>query len=147
MSDLKLEDDPDRVILEGAIVMVTAADFVLDNASRRRADADPAVQRRALVHDQHDGLTVNYHRDYPGGVTIRGGAHGGIALDGTITVSGDILVRHQPPLQASKQAVHHPGSAPGVAPYAVTLNLVALVRQLEEQVANLTERVAKLEGH
>ena len=44
---------------------------------RGRARRHPAklplkTRRRALVHDTTDGLTVNFNRDYPGGVTIRG---------------------------------------------------------------------------
>lgn len=46
-------------------------------------------QRRALMHDSGDGLTVNVDRDYPGGVTIRG----------TVRMPETLLVRNQDLLQ------------------------------------------------
>lgn len=55
--------------LSGTHLMVTHHDLKLDNASRRSSSGG---NRRALVHNFSDGLTINYGRDYPGGVTIRG---------------------------------------------------------------------------
>lgn len=69
-SDIKLNDGPDRtwVTIEASVIDTTASDLILDAESRRGAEG--GGQRRALVHDQGDGLTVNYDGDYPGGVTI-----------------------------------------------------------------------------
>jgi len=46
-------------------------------------------QRRALMHDTGDGLTVNVGGDYPGGVTIRG----------TVKLPETLLVKNQDLLQ------------------------------------------------
>lgn len=70
MSDVKLQGD--WVIIEGSTLKAETWDFNLDSASRRKADSDPNIPRRALVHDRNDGLTINYNKDYPGGVSIRG---------------------------------------------------------------------------
>jgi hypothetical protein len=67
-TDVKLDQvDGSFLVLEGRVVQATATDFMLDSPERRRA-ANPF--RRALVHDQGDGLTVNFANDYKGGVTL-----------------------------------------------------------------------------
>src|SRR5436190_799018 len=69
MTDILLDDrDGTYVTIDARVLKVKAADFQLDNPQRHRADRPGS--RRALVHDQGDGLTVNFNRDYPGGVTI-----------------------------------------------------------------------------
>ena len=88
--------------LVGNQVRVEACDLVVDAAERRKAASG---QRRALVHDFNDGLTVNWADDYPGGVTING-AHtitgvrsihkqdgwvAPIAIDGGVAVANGIL--------------------------------------------------------
>jgi hypothetical protein len=67
-SDVILGDR--EVIVRGDTLKTSARDLVLDNPNRR-VDKNPDKQRRALVHSQVDGLTINYDQDYPGGVTIR----------------------------------------------------------------------------
>jgi hypothetical protein len=47
------------------------------------------TQRRALMHDTADGLTINVNGDYPGGVTIRG----------TVKLPEALLVKNQDLLQ------------------------------------------------
>jgi hypothetical protein len=76
-TDIKLDEgDGNWMRLECAVVMITASDFMLDSPGRKHS----AGHRRALVHDQQDGLTINFNGDYPGGVTV----------DGNLTVSGDL---------------------------------------------------------
>jgi hypothetical protein len=58
------------VKLVNAQVKVEAWDLCLDGGKDRRKNDTP--QRRALVHDFDDGLTLNWDGDYPGGVTING---------------------------------------------------------------------------
>jgi hypothetical protein len=72
--------------LVGTHLYVRHHDLHLDHAARRSANGG---YRRALVHDQQDGLTLNWARDYPGGVTINGEVklpHGAAvgALSGTV---------------------------------------------------------------
>lgn len=55
--------------LSGTHLRVHHHDLHLDNASRRSSSSG---DRRAMVHDFNDGLTINWNSDYPGGVTIRG---------------------------------------------------------------------------
>jgi hypothetical protein len=55
--------------LVGTHLYVRHHDLHLDHAARRSANGG---YRRALVHDLQDGLTLNWARDYPGGVTING---------------------------------------------------------------------------
>jgi hypothetical protein len=69
-TDIKLDEvDGNWLVLEGAVVKTTAADLMIDSPGRR---SSPGGFRRALVHDQRDGLTINFNADYPGGVTIGG---------------------------------------------------------------------------
>ena len=47
----------------------TGADLKIDHRPRRK---NQSAERRAFVHDFKDGLTINWAKDYPGGVTING---------------------------------------------------------------------------
>jgi hypothetical protein len=67
-------------------VKATSSDFLLDSPHRRK-DATPA-ERRALVHDFGDALTLNYAGDYPGGVRITGP----VTLTEPVTVKGHLVV-------------------------------------------------------
>lgn len=55
--------------LTGTVLTLKHWDLVLDNDSRRKSTGGT---RRALVHDFNDGLTINWAKDYPGGITMRG---------------------------------------------------------------------------
>ena len=70
-------DYPGGVSIAGEIVTVACkrmdvrgSDLILDSPARRKPNG--AKFRRALVHDESDGLTINFNRDYPGGVTVGG---------------------------------------------------------------------------
>ncbi|MFE7889687.1 hypothetical protein [Streptomyces sp. NPDC057412] len=65
---MKLEDD-NWVTIEGAVLYSRTSDLILDSPNRRRAGIGGKL-RRALVHNQDDGLTINFNGDYPGGVTV-----------------------------------------------------------------------------
>jgi hypothetical protein len=58
-----------QLIVNGDELHVRAHDLYVDNPDRR---SQPTGNRRAVVHDQADGVTINYNHDYPGGVTIFG---------------------------------------------------------------------------
>jgi hypothetical protein len=66
-ADIKL--DGVTAIVEGDYLLVKCSDLKLDSPSRR---SQTTGHRRALVHGFNDELVVNYAKDYPGGVTIRG---------------------------------------------------------------------------
>lgn len=81
MADIIITDG-NEVIVEAFSLKQEGADFKLDLQSRRRNNTP---LRRALVHDFQDGLTINWANDYPGGITLNGGADG-IDLNGTVSV-------------------------------------------------------------
>jgi len=69
MTDIILDDaDGTYITVDSQVVRCTGSDLLLENPARRRLNTHAI--RRALVHDQNDGLTINYNNDYPGGVTI-----------------------------------------------------------------------------
>ena len=69
-TDVRLDQvDGTFLELQARVVKAIASDFMLDQPSRRKGGGP---HRRALVHDQNDGLTINFNGDYPGGVTIAG---------------------------------------------------------------------------
>lgn len=63
------EDYPKGVTVQGFRTTVRSADLALDYPARRQ---NQTPFRRAFVHDFNDGLTLNWARDYPGGVTVNG---------------------------------------------------------------------------
>jgi hypothetical protein len=71
MSDIVLDDAPEQISVQCNTLKVGGFDFLLDSSARRRPDGSSPV-RRALVHDQNDGITLNFANDYPGGVTVGG---------------------------------------------------------------------------
>jgi hypothetical protein len=82
-TDVKLDQgDGSFVVVEGRVLKVIGSDLILDSPGRRKETQTP--NRRALVHDSGDGLTVNFNGDYPGGVTI----HGNAAVTGDLSLSG-----------------------------------------------------------
>lgn len=66
MTDVILNDND--VALLGSEIDVKGHDLLLRDP--QRAHKGRHQLRRALVHDFQDGLTINWQRDYPGGVTI-----------------------------------------------------------------------------
>jgi hypothetical protein len=90
MTDLRLDEgDGSYVVIDSRVVKATASDFILDAPGRHTGRHG---LRRALVHDQRDGLTINYNRDYPGGVTINDvvtlDSHQGMHLTNVATIDG-----------------------------------------------------------
>jgi len=77
-SDIKLVNN--QLELEGDILIFKGVDIKFDNKDRR-GTKNKSNPRRAMVHDHQDGLTINYRRDYPGGVTINDVKIEGSALE------------------------------------------------------------------
>jgi hypothetical protein len=76
MVDIKLEND--NVIVEGTILKAKVEDLEIDAplaSGRRIYPYLVGGRRRALVHGYGDILTMNWERDYPGGVKIEGDVH------------------------------------------------------------------------
>jgi len=80
MSDIVF-DTSEQVTVPCNNLFVQGHDLLLDSAPRRRVNGPP--HRRALVHDQSDGLTVNFGSAYRGAVTV----------NGMVTLAGDVEIR------------------------------------------------------
>src|ERR1700722_14198739 len=90
MTDVPLDDiDGSYLTLDARVVKVVATDLMIDAPERHTGDYQ---FRRALVHDQSDGLTLNFAGDYPGGVTIAGALHasGPVSFTGALHASGRV---------------------------------------------------------
>ncbi|GAA1979892.1 hypothetical protein [Microbacterium pumilum] len=122
MTDIKL-DNTETVIAVAPVFKVEGHDIILDAAERRRSDG--ASFRRALVHDQNDGLTVNFNNDYPGGVTINGVT--------SLTVAGDIEFRISHQDEVLLEGGHPPDEVVNFAEVIKTLRNE--IRQLQSQLA------------
>jgi hypothetical protein len=80
-TDVRLDEgNGNTLVLDAPVVKAISTDFLLDSPARRSNLQNP--NRRALVHDFQDGLTINFGGDYPGGVT----------LTGKVVVTGDLIV-------------------------------------------------------
>lgn len=78
-----------RAAAKSKAPLTSVATSVAVTAATSAALINRLGQRRALMHDSGDGLTVNVDRDYPGGVTIRG----------TVRLPETLLVKNQDLLQ------------------------------------------------
>lgn len=125
MSDIVFDDASEQVTVLCNNLNVQGHDLLLDSAQRRKANG-PRF-RRALVHDQNDGLTLNFGRDYPGGVTI----------NGLLDLTGDIKIRitHQDSILITGQ---HPPTE--------TVMLADIIKSLRGEIEQLRTRIVTLEG-
>ena len=84
MSDIVF-DTSEQVTVLCDNLKVQGHDLLLDSPARRK---HAGGFRRAVVHDQSDGLTLNFNKDYPGGVTINGDIRITISHAGELQVIG-----------------------------------------------------------
>lgn len=149
-SDIVFNDGGEVVTVLCDNLTVQGHDLVLDS-SKRRSD-DGHGHRRAIVHDQNDGLTINFGGDYPGGVTIVGvsqiiprGVGGDLVVRGGISYevltwgSGDF----EPGVIEHGRVVKHPT---GSLFQKVTVSLSEVIHSLQTKVSSLEARVAALEA-
>lgn len=123
-TDVRLDQiDGSFLELDARVVKAISSDFMLDHPSRRNGGGP---HRRALVHDQNDGLTINFSGDYPGGVTLVGVR--------TLEVHGDITFG-MPGVKATE-----PGTV------MVPVSLTGEINKLEAQISELNAKVAALEA-
>jgi hypothetical protein len=67
-TDIILDDEgKERITLAAVSLKTTAADLIVDSPLRHTGN--PGL-RRAMVHSTGDGLTLNFNRDYPDGLTL-----------------------------------------------------------------------------
>ena len=124
MSDIVF-DTSEQVTVLCTNLNVQGHDLLLDSAQRRRVNGP--TFRRALVHDQNDGLTMNFGSDYPGGVTV----------NGTVKLTGDVEMR-----------ITHRDSIliGGEHPPTETVMLAEVIKSLRGEIAQLRARIETLEG-
>jgi len=176
-TDVQLDaEDGSVVLIDARVVKAKASDFILDSPARRAANARGAAgMRRALVHDQHDGLTINFNRDYPGGVTINdvvelNNRRTGMHLSDVVEISpfgsvhanadgetggkpaglvlrGQIMIERNPSGAGSSD----PNASAARSKYSgsgadhETVSVQGLFAELRSELVRLTERVAELE--
>jgi len=144
-TDVKLDQgDGSFLVLEGRVVQAVGSDFMLDSPKRR---IGPKPFRRALVHDQGDGLTINFANDYQGGITLNavreisphqirtGGPFDPIDPTPILVVRGGIEFE-----------VHSPVNILGDGGEVTTLSLIGELRNLQSQISALQAKVATLEA-
>jgi hypothetical protein len=119
MSDIVLDENSEQVTVLCSNLNVQGHDFLLASPERRKPNG-PRF-RRALVHDQNDGLTFNFGNDYPGGVTISGVR----ALD----VTGDLQFRISHQDEALLEGKGHPPDE--------IVKLGDVIKTLRQEIANL----------
>jgi hypothetical protein len=143
MTEVKQNQGSDGtfMVLDARVVKATATDLILDASNRRKPGGGPF--RRALVHNQNDGLTINFAGDYPGGVTVdsairlaeiippRGPGLGSVP---TLLVRGHINYQ----VQGLK--------ADGSGSTLITQSLTGELGELQSQVTELQAKVAALEA-
>ena len=137
-TDVRLDEgDGTFLVLAARVVKAEASDFILDSAERRQPGHGGA--RRALVHDQRDGLTINFNGDYPGGVTlvrvVEIVPHGkALAVRGAITYEAEQLT-----------GAEGEGSIPGET-HTITVNVDELFNAHQAEILALRARIEALEA-
>lgn len=151
-TDVKLDQgDGSFLVLEGRVVQAAASDFMLDSPERRIGSKGSKPFRRALVHDQGDGLTINFANDYQGGVTLNAVREisprqipkdkFSLRLDPTpiLVVRGGIEFE-----QHSESLRSVGGDGGGLK--VTTLSLIGELTKLQDQISALQAKVAALEA-
>jgi hypothetical protein len=158
-TDLRLDDgDGTFLVLDARVVKAAGSDFMLDSVGRRKGGGP---FRRALVHDQNDGLTINFNNDYQGGVTINGPftvrddgsgqliKGGGITINGPITIDGGITMSRGLSLTGDVtfqiQHFNEIGDILSVPAPTETVSLAETIIALRANIATLQSRIAALE--
>lgn len=147
-TDVKLDQvDGSFLVLEGRVVKAAASDFMLDSPERR---IGPKPFRRALVHNQGDGLTVNFANDYKGGITLTGvieiSPHQIPKGDpfATIDRTPILVVRGGIQFEEHSQSPILVGG--GGELKVTTLSLSGELKKLQNQISTLQAKVAALEA-
>ena len=125
MSDIVFDDSEVLTMLCNQL-NVRASDIVLDSPARRKPNG-PRL-RRALVHDEHDGLGINFGNDYPGGVTM-----GGVRV---LDVTGDLSFRIFHTDEINAEGGGHPPTE--------TVVLGEVIKTLRNEIGGLQVQITTL---
>lgn len=138
-TDVRLDErDGSFLVLDARVVHAASSDFMLDSPERRNGGGP---FRRALVHNQADGLTINFNGDYPGGVGING-------VTELVPLRPAGLPVRQLPMLAVRGSISYEtgGITAQGAPTRVTVSLDGELNKLAAQIAALAARVQALEA-
>jgi len=145
-TDVKLDQgDGSFLVLEGRVVQAVGSDFMLDSPERRIGQKP---FRRALVHDQGDGLTINFANDYQGGVAltaVRVITPHQVPKDGTfvrLDPTPILVVRGGIEFEQHSESPITDGGGLKVT----TLSLIGELTKLQNQISALHAKVATLEA-
>ncbi len=133
-TDVRLDEgDGTFLVLDARVVKADASDFMLDSAQRRKGGGP---FRRALVHNENDGLTVNLNGDYPGGV----------AMDGVVTITSTLVVRGD--ISFGMPGVTNVVPTPGIPgpTKLIPASLNEQLKDLQSQISELNAKVAALQA-
>ncbi|HSD10815.1 MAG TPA: hypothetical protein VLF14_07510 [Candidatus Binatia bacterium] len=150
-TDVKLDQGANGnwVVIEGDVLKAAASDFILVSDARRK---NSRKLRRALVHDANDGLTINFNRDYPGGVTINdvvalNNRKVGVSMLDVRQISGVVQALEPGQAGGGKRSLVVLGEIlfePSKA-RSKTASLQGVLEELQSEVVRLTQRVDELE--
>jgi len=144
-TDVRLDEGSDGsfIVLEGRVVKAAGSDFMLDSPERR-IGSKPF--RRALVHDQADGLTINFANDYQGGVTlnaVREISPHRVPQGASLHPTPTLVVRGGIEFEVHTSLILVGGGG-GVE--VTTLSLIGELTKLQDQISALQAKVAALEA-
>ena len=177
-SDIKLNGnqldlEADKIVSKSKWFVAEAWDIQLDHPERRKS-SEP-TNRRALVHNIEDGLSINYRGDYPAGVTIDGevkcsdilesrrivATHRlGVSDDASLYVGGNAKFKKSPQvpdlfltdLDTSGTNISIGGNA-GIGgigninlPNLIGVSLVKTIKDLQNKIEELENRLKALEN-
>jgi hypothetical protein len=127
-TDVKLDQvDGNFIVLEAHVVEAHASDFELVSDDRRKGGGP---NRRALVHDFNDGLTVNFSGDYPGGLLL-------VNVSELIPQKGILVVKGGVTYEVQGESLLH-------GPTTITVNVDDEFNKLQNQINQLSAQVAAL---
>lgn len=141
MSDIILSGpgEPDVVTVAASNLRVLGHDLALDS-QRRRLPGGPK-HRRALVHDENDGLTINFSADYPGGVTV----------NGQLEVTGKLVVKAVevalPPTVVGHRTNPISGQEMPILFFNAPIDLGDEIASLRSALEDLKARLAQMESN
>lgn len=151
-SDIKLNGRNVEIIADA--VIARALDIHLDHPARRSTNSGT---RRALVHNSEDGLTINFNRDYPKGVTIEGATkmNGDVLFSQKTTVK-DLLITDLPftnYLNPNPSPSRGPFDSPVIRippkrsiSFESPSSLVKIIEELRKEIGELKTKVNALES-
>ena len=127
----------DQIEVQCSNFNVHGSDLTLDHPARRKPGG-PRL-RRALVHDESDGLTINFNTDYPGGVSVAGAlvVRGGLSFE--MLEKGTSATAHPPTPEIPFP--HFPEVI-----FRTQVDLQEALLSLRGEIADLKARVATLEA-